>query len=222
MNKLKLSVTAFFLTGGLLTLWMSSCTSEYLENVNSVCFESEVLPIFQSNCTQSGCHNAIDREDGYDLTNYAGIVKKGIKAGDFSNSKMYQVLVRSVEVMPAKPFNRLSDAQIETIALWIQQGAENTTNCAPAGCDTTNVTFSGSVLPILNTYCNGCHAGSAPSADIDLSTWANTMPSVTNGSLLGSIEFSSSYSAMPKGGSQLSDCNISVIRKWIELGAQNN
>lgn len=222
MNKVTLSVAALLFIGGLLTLSLNQCTSEYLENVNSVCFESEVLPIFQSNCTQSGCHNSIDREEGYDLTNYAGIVKKGIKAGDFRNSKMYQVLVRPAGVMPAKPFNRLSDDQIETIALWIQQGAENTTNCAPAGCDTTSVTFSGSVLPILNTYCNGCHAGSAPSADINLSTWAGTMPSVTNGSLLGSVEFSSSYSAMPKGGSQLSDCNISVIRKWIELGAKND
>ena len=222
MNKIKLSVTALLFTGGLLTLWLSNCTSEYLENVNSVCFESEVLPIFQSNCTQSGCHNSINRKEGYDLSNYEGIVKKGIKAGDYRNSEMYKVLVQPVGFMPTKPFNRLSDAQIETIALWIQQGAENTTNCAPAGCDTTNVTFSGTVLPVLNTYCNGCHSGSAPSADINLSSWAGVMPSVTNGSLVGSVEFSSSYSAMPKGGNQLSDCNISVIKKWVDLGAKND
>lgn len=217
LTKLALSGVALFL------LFLGNqCTHEYLENVNPVCFESEVLPIFQSNCTQSGCHNATDREKGYDLSNYEGIVKKGIKPGNYQSSEMYRVLVSSIERMPKSPYNRLTDNQIEIIALWIEQGAQNTTNCASVSCDTTNVTFSGSVKPVLDTYCNGCHSGSAPSGDIDLTSWDKVMPSVNNGSLVGSVEYASGFSPMPDGGDQLSSCNIAIIKKWVALGAKND
>ncbi|MEY4928153.1 MAG: hypothetical protein RI894_2591, partial [Bacteroidota bacterium] len=70
----------------------TSCKKEYVDAEKTVCFDSEVLPIFQSNCTQSACHNATDKKAGYSLTNYAGITKKGVIAGDYAKSKMYQVL----------------------------------------------------------------------------------------------------------------------------------
>lgn len=43
----------------------SNCTQEYVEDINGVCFEQEVLPIFQANCALRGCHKAIIREQGY-------------------------------------------------------------------------------------------------------------------------------------------------------------
>ena len=33
----------------------------------AVCFESDVLPIFQSNCAKSGCHDAASHQDDYVL-----------------------------------------------------------------------------------------------------------------------------------------------------------
>jgi len=214
------------LTAAILSLsivfYFTNCTREYIENINPVCFESEVLPIFQSSCLQSGCHNSTDKEDGYDLSSYESIVKKGIVPGDYRNSELYRVLIRYSEAMPPKPYKKLPDAQITTIALWIEQGAMNTTNCAPAACDTSNVTFSGSVKPIMDTYCNGCHATSAPSGSIILDTYDGVKPTVTSGSLLGSVEHVSGYSPMPQGGNKLSDCAINTIKKWIELGAPNN
>lgn len=209
---------------GCISAFMNNCTSEYIENINGVCFESEVLPIFQANCTQSGCHNATDQEKGYDLTSYDGIVKKGIIPGDYRNSEVFDVLVKSggEEAMPPKPYSRLTDAQLQVIALWIEQGARNTTNCATLSCDTANVTFSGSVKPVLETYCTGCHQASAPSGDIALDTHAGVMPTVTNGTLIGSIQHASGYSPMPQGAGKLSDCSISIIKKWIAEGALNN
>ena len=49
-------------------LLLSNCTHEYIEDINGVCFEEAVLPIFQANCALSGCHNPTDRQEGYDLT----------------------------------------------------------------------------------------------------------------------------------------------------------
>lgn len=207
----------------LLAFAQFGCTHEQLEDPNGVCFEEEVLPIFVSNCTQSGCHNSQSKEHGYDLTSYQSIIKKGIKPGNFRNSEMYEVLVKTIgeEAMPPKPYNRLTDEQITTIALWIEEGAKNTT-CASTSCDTSAVTFSGTVLPILKNNCNGCHGGSAPSADIDLTTFAKVKPTVTNGTLLGSIQHANGYSPMPQNGNKLSSCNISKIQAWVNAGAKND
>ena len=204
------------------TFYLSNCTNEYIENINPVCFESEVLPIFQSNCTQSGCHNATDQEKGYDLSSYEGIVKRGITPGSYRKSELYKILVQPAGAMPPKPFELLNDAQIGIIALWIEQGAMHTTDCAGAVCDTTNVTYSGSVKPILVNYCTGCHSGSAPSGGISYETYDLTKATALSGAIVGSIERTSSYSPMPQGGNKLNDCSIAIIKKWVALGAKND
>lgn len=200
----------------------SACTQEKVVNVNPVCFEKDVLPIFISNCTQSGCHNSRDREEGVELTSYATIVSNGVNPGDYKSSKLYQVLVSvGEELMPKKPYNRLTPEQIGTIALWIEQGAKNTT-CASTTCDVSKVTFAKTVKPILDRSCNGCHAGSAPSGNIDLSTHANVKRYVLDGSLFGSINHDAGFVRMPDGAAKLPSCEISSIKEWIRLGALNN
>ena len=212
---------SIFLVGLFITT--TSCTKEYIDAEQAVCFENEVLPIFQSNCTQSGCHNSTDKEKGYDLSSYATIVKKGIKAGDYKNSEIYKVLVLPFgeEAMPQDPYPRLSTDQITTIALWIEQGAKNTTGCTSA-CDTTVSKYSTQIAPMMTTYCNGCHSGSAPSGAIDLTTYSGVKLTVDAGSFVGSIKHETGWSAMPKNANKLSDCNISLVDKWVREGALNN
>lgn len=203
-------------------LLAQACTREYIEDINGVCFEQDVLPIFQSNCTQSGCHNSASHVAGYDLSNYEGILK-GVEPGSYRHSEVYTAATRTLgeEAMPPSPYNRLSDEQITTIALWIADGAKNSTCQGPA-CDTTNVTLSGSVMPMLDAYCNGCHGGSAPSGDILLTNYNGVKASADNGSLAGSVKHASSYVAMPQGANKLSACQIATIEKWIALGAKND
>lgn len=208
----------------LMPLSLFACTREYVEDLRGVCFERDVLPIFQSNCTQSGCHNSQDRESGYDLTSYDNIVSKGIEPFDYRSSEIYEVLVKTggEEAMPQAPYSRLSDEQISTIALWIEEGAQNTTCSDSSTCNTSNVTFSASVKPILQTYCNGCHAGSSPLGNVDYNTYSGVKVSATNGELLGSIQHASGYSAMPQNANKLSACNIATIKAWVDAGAPNN
>lgn len=90
-------------------------------------------------------------------------------------------------------------------------------------CDSTFVsTFSNDVLPLLETYCNRCHAGSSPSGDISLDTYSNVTNYVSNGSLMGSIKHDPGFKAMPEGGGKLSPCDIKKIQSWIDAGAANN
>jgi hypothetical protein len=91
------------------------------------------------------------------------------------------------------------------------------------GCDTTNVTYSGTVAPILETNnCNNCHNPASPSGGVIVNNYEDLITWVNNGRFLGSINHEPGFSPMPKGGNKLSNCNLLKIQKWIDDGAFNN
>ena len=203
-------------------LFALTCTREHIDSLEGVCFERDVLPIFQSNCTQSGCHNSQSRESGYDLSSYSTIISKGIKPGNYRASKIYKVLVAGSGVMPQSPYSRLTNEQITTIAVWIEDGAKDTI-CTDSGlCDTTTVSYSASVLPILQLHCTGCHSGGNPEGGINYSSYSGVKATVSAGKLLGSIQHTAGYLEMPKNANKLSSCKINTIQAWINAGAPNN
>jgi hypothetical protein len=89
-------------------------------------------------------------------------------------------------------------------------------------CDSATVTYSGTIIPILLSNCNGCHSGSTPSAGINFSAYAGVKSQVDNGQFLGSVSHANGYSPMPKNAAKLNNCNIAKIRKWVAAGAPNN
>ncbi len=93
-------------------------------------------------------------------------------------------------------------------------------------CDTTNVTYSGTIKPVINAYCSSCHstaAGPTSGAGYILDTYAGFYDAtVTKNRLMGSVNHASGYSAMPKGGGQLTSCTLSQFQAWINAGAKNN
>lgn len=190
-------------------------------NYQGVCFESSILPIFMSACAKSGCHDATTQKEGYNLTSYANIVRKGIVAGNASGSKLYKVTNASGEdLMPPPPDLQLTKAQKDSIAKWINQGAKNTTKCN-CSCDTTKFAFAEAIDPLMKNACVGCHSASSPGGNIDLSTYNGIKAVALNGKLVGSVEQTTGFSPMPKGG-KLSDCQIKQIKKWVAAGALNN
>ncbi len=93
----------------------------------------------------------------------------------------------------------------------------------PSGpCDTTNVTFSANVMPILNSNCTGCHNSGYASGNISLDTYPHVVAAVNGGRFLGSIQQAPGYIAMPLGAGKLSTCDISKIEAWINKGMPNN
>jgi hypothetical protein len=188
-------------------------------SADTIYFQQQVLPIFVSNCAMSGCHDNASHKEGITLTSYTSVMAGGIRAGNPGSSKLYSVIVDGS--MPPQPYNKLTQDQINAINKWITQGAKNN-SCVEATCDTANVTFSLSVKPIITNKCQGCHSASSPGGGYDLSTYTGVKTTVTNGKLWGSVNFLTGYSAMPKGGSKLSTCELAKIKKWIDAGAPNN
>ena len=63
---------------------------------DTIYFQQKVLSIFVSNCTQSGCHDAISKEGDVILDNYENIVRTGkIRAFDPNNSKAYKKIIEN-------------------------------------------------------------------------------------------------------------------------------
>jgi len=92
-------------------------------------------------------------------------------------------------------------------------------------CDTTNVTFSGSVAPILSNYCLSCHSNNSAASfgnGIKLQDYADVILRVNDKKLVGSVMHTSGYSPMPKGTAQLESCKLTIINKWVNAGAPNN
>jgi hypothetical protein len=90
-------------------------------------------------------------------------------------------------------------------------------------CDTTGtISYNAKVVPILTTQCYSCHLASSPGGGIVMGTHATDKVIALNGKLFGSINYSSGYSKMPKGGAKMSTCDIAIIKKWIDAGSPNN
>jgi mono/diheme cytochrome c family protein len=91
-----------------------------------------------------------------------------------------------------------------------------------AGCDTTNVTYSGTISAIMAGNCNSCHGESAPQAGIKTDNYTDLKTIADNEKLWGVVNHLSGYSPMPKDRPKLSDCDLNKIRIWIDGGALNN
>lgn len=92
------------------------------------------------------------------------------------------------------------------------------------GCDTSTVTYSGSVAPIMNQTCSPCHSqsgGTLPFFD----TYASIKEYLdmgTDTNLIQRINFVGPNAPMPQGGTKMPICDIRKIELWIADGYPNN
>ncbi len=182
---------------------------------DSVCFMRDVLPILNSNCAMSNCHDAISHKEGFTFTTYAGVMK-GVKAGSSTSSELYKEIAN--DKMPENPYTKLTAAQKLTIKNWIDQGAKNS-SCETIGCDSVNVTFS-TIKPIIANNCLGCHSGATAQAGIDLSTDQNIDD--MKETILCTIIQASYCKPMPYNGLKLTNCEKGMINRWVELSSTGN
>ena len=184
---------------------------------DSVCFTNDVLPLFQTYCASTGCHDAATAAEDLNLTNYTNI-KKGISPNNPGGSSYYTIIQNGS--MPPRNKPQLSAAQITTIGKWINQGALNNT-CAVTTCDTTKTTYSNGISALFATYCNGCHGVVPGSGNVVLSDYASAKSAGVNmkTNFLNAINYTSATAAMnmPQSG-KLSSCQITQITKWINNG----
>jgi len=92
----------------------------------------------------------------------------------------------------------------------------------PIECDTSNVTYSSSIAPIMSNSCNDCHGGVAPAAGIETDTYEGLKIIADDGRLRGVVNHESGYSPMPKDRPKLNDCDLTKIGIWLDNGALND
>jgi hypothetical protein len=105
----------------------SSCRKEPVlaPGTEHVCFDQKVLPVLQSHCAISGCHDA-----GGESPHFATYddVKSLVSAGKPNKSKLYNVITSKgfvLTTMPPKGNTELSVKNINDITVWILQGADD-------------------------------------------------------------------------------------------------
>ena len=86
-------------------------------------------------------------------------------------------------------------------------------------CDTTNVTYSGTISAIISSNCVGCHTGTNNTSGIELDIYSNLKPYADNGKLVNCVTYTSD--GMPKTG-KMDACKIDQIVAWVNKGAPNN
>lgn len=190
---------------------------------DTVYFENSILPIFQSNCAKSGCHDEISAQEGIRLNSYANIMASGeIHAGKPTRGDIIKKITEtnSGDIMPPPPDAPLNSTQIDLIKKWISQGALNN-KCTPE-CDTNDFKYSTAVKSIIETSCIGCHGASSPSGGVILSNFDSVKSLALSGRLPGAIKQLPNFSPMPQGGTKLTDCKIRSVEKWIEAGCPAN
>jgi hypothetical protein len=92
-------------------------------------------------------------------------------------------------------------------------------------CDTSVVAkFSSDVLSVMNASCNtsGCHNTTSAAGGVILDTYNGVKTQGINGRLMGSMNQTGGYSAMPRGAAKLNSCTLIKIQQWINSGTPNN
>lgn len=148
----------------LITSLFATCTYDVYNP--DVCFQENILPIFVTKCSISGCHNSSSHAAGYNFSDYEGIMK-GVKPKHPYQSEVFNVIRGNNPSMPVG--QKLDEKEVTYIKLWIKMGAQNTSNCS--SCDTSSYSYSGRIKPVITTWCIGCHNSTNAGGNYDFSTY---------------------------------------------------
>ena len=87
-------------------------------------------------------------------------------------------------------------------------------------CDTSSVTFSGTIIPVLNNYCWSCHSdpNAAFGGGIHLQKYADVK--LNSSKIIPAIDGTGTKPMPPNG--KLSTCGMTQIKIWIGNGTPDN
>jgi len=102
---------------------------------------------------------------------------------------------------------------------------KNSVEVLNGSCDTTNVTYSKDILPVLIDACYRCHGNGNTvfGSGINLEGYNNLQPwAGVGGFLEGNITHAKGFNPMPYNQPKLPDCEVNKFVDWIHRGAKNN
>jgi uncharacterized membrane protein len=183
---------------------------------DTVCFNTEVLPLYVSYCGSNGCHSSLSRQEGVITTSYTRIME-GIRAKNASRSEYYTIIGGE---MPPPGSPQMTTAQKNVILKWINQGALNT-NCVNS-CDTTKFTYNDPVKTLLANNCNGCHGTKPGSGNVYLGDYTSAQAYI-NGNKANFLKVINHDATIPVSkrmppSGKMVDCQIGQFTKWVNNG----
>ena len=92
-----------------------------------------------------------------------------------------------------------------------------------AVCDTSFVSFSGDIIPLLTNNCYSCHSNlNAPqfASGITLEDYEDVAASASL--ILGAINHTDGFAQMPKNSAKLDTCLINSFEAWVNQGSLDN
>ncbi len=94
---------------------------------NVVLFQQQVLPLLESSCSYSTCHDADFRAGGISMSSYEEIAPQ-ISPGNPEKSLLYQLITNPDpnQSMPPPPRESMGEVYVNLLRVWIEQGAQNT------------------------------------------------------------------------------------------------
>lgn len=216
-----------------------SCKHEpaFLDGFDTICFDSQILPVMQISCGIAGCHDAGSASEGFIATNYES-VSQAVVPGDVRGSLLYQVItdINGESMMP--PDQPLSKAQRMLIEVWIAQGSMNTVcetvvNPPEDIPDSDTLCFVQDILPVFLSSCGttGCHDVTSHVEGyifVNYNTIMQKSESIVpfypfQSKVYEVVTQSNSDDRMPPPpASSLTSEQINSLRKWIESGALNS
>ncbi len=131
-------------------------------------FETDIKPLLRVKCIR--CHGAETKKAELDLQTIAGIFKGGesgpaVVRGKPEESLLFERIHNGE--MPPEEKDRLSDADIRQIELWILNGAL-TDGKEPMPTDASATPSQHDVIPIMLRRCTACHGRHQQLANLDL------------------------------------------------------
>ncbi len=234
-------LSALFAITLFVTSWTLDTKDAKIVN-DDICFERDVLPIFQENCALSGCHNSESRKHGYVFDSYENITTsnrgRAIIPYNLKKSKVYKKITEDTneDRMPPPPNPPLTGTEISVINKWIMAGAPNS-KCGDVGkvnkdlssdsvkvtesvdnsCDTLNLVYK-DIQPIVEKNCYKCHSGNAAGELFNLETYAQVKEKGNEGKLYGAINHLPGFKSMPKKSPKLQGCELAKLNAWINSG----
>jgi uncharacterized membrane protein len=202
-------------------------------------FQDDIRPIFETKCSR--CHSGKTRRKDLDLSSPAGIQKGSesgpvIVSGKPTESLLFEK-VHSGKMPPAKK-DRLSEAQVETIRLWIAAGAkfrsgegDSSENSSPS--ESNSKLTQADILPILLRHCTVCHGKHRQEAGLDLRTKGTMLrggksgPAIIPGKPAKSLIIKKTRSGQMPPRDRLVEASVKPIEpgemelltRWIAAGA---
>ena len=84
-------------------------------------------------------------------------------------------------------------------------------------CDTNNVTYSATIIPIFSGYCISCHSeATSTNYNIALGNYDTDTTNIVR--ISGAINHLDGFMPMPKPSGQISDCDLLKFNKWVRIG----